>query len=91
MDIEKLSSGLENQEFTVDLTKLQILLLQFSIKNDIRQESILKRQIEIIEILKGKVGQELEDTVYSKTEELLKDIDKEMETYYYSLIQKLVE
>jgi len=90
MDSNKILEDLGNQDFNIDTTKLQIILLRHLIRADIKQDSILRKQIELKETLLGKTGQELEESVSSKFEILFDKIEEEYSAQYFSQIQKVV-
>lgn len=90
MDTNKLLEDLSNEDFKIDTIKLQILLFRYLIKADIKQDVILKKQIEIKEMLLGKTGQELEESILLKLEKLFEHIDDEYSVEYFSQIQKVI-
>ncbi|MBD3748446.1 MAG: hypothetical protein IE931_03020 [Sphingobacteriales bacterium] len=63
MDTDDILKKLDGDEFTIRPVDIQVMLLRYLIRVEINQSSILKRQIKIIEMLNGKTGQELEETV----------------------------
>ena len=67
MDIENL---LNNPKFNIDLRTLLMSIHSTNLINSYHLKAILKRQIEILELQKGKTEQELEDTVQSEIESL---------------------
>ena len=67
MDIEDL---LNNPEYNIDNGKLLLLIHQTNLTNNYHLKAILKRQIQILELQKGKTGQELETEVESQIESL---------------------
>lgn len=90
MDSNKILEDLDNQNFNIDSIKLQIILLKYLIRSDIKQDFILRRQIEIKEILQGKTGQELEEAVSLKFSSLFEIIEQEYSAEYHSQIGKVV-
>ncbi len=67
MDIEDL---MNNPKFNIDLGTLLMSIHSTNLMNSYHLKAILKRQIEILELQKGKTGQELEDKVQSEIESL---------------------
>ena len=67
MDIKDL---MNNPKFNIDLGTLLMSIHSSNLMNSYHLKAILKRQIKILELQKGKTGQELEDSVESEIESL---------------------
>ena len=67
MDIEDL---MKNPKFNIDLGTLLMRMHSANLMNGYHLKAILKRQIEILELQKGKTGQELNDVVESEIDSL---------------------
>ena len=70
MNFDDIKNSLNNPEFKIDIATFLLELKADSLMNSYKLDSILKRQIEILELQKGKTGQELENAVESKIEML---------------------
>ncbi len=67
MDIENL---MNNPNFKLDLGQLLVKIRVSQLNQGYHLKSILRRQIQILELHKGKTGQELDDAVQSEIERL---------------------
>ncbi|WP_298529433.1 hypothetical protein [uncultured Christiangramia sp.] len=67
MNIEEL---MNNPEFRIDIGSLLMRIHSENLMNSYHLKAILKRQIKILEIQKGKTGQELDDAIESEIESL---------------------
>ena len=67
MNIEEL---MNNPSFKIDISSFLIQMKIENLMNSYRSKAILKRQVEILELQKGKTGQELENAVESEIEML---------------------
>lgn len=67
MNIEEL---MNNPSFKIDIPSFLIQMKIENLMNSYRSKAMLKRQIEILEVQKGKTGQELENAVESEIEML---------------------
>ena len=70
MNFDDIKNELNNPEFKIDIATFLLELKADSLMNSYKLDSILKRQIEILELQKGKTGQELENAVESEIEML---------------------
>ncbi|AOW18675.1 hypothetical protein LPB03_14965 [Polaribacter vadi] len=70
MNFDDIKNSLNNPEFKIDIATFLLELKADSLMNSYKLDSILKRQIEILELQKGKTGQELENAVESEIEML---------------------
>jgi len=70
MNFDDIKNSLNNPEFKIDIPTFLLGLKADSLMNSYKLDSILKRQIEILELQKGKTGQELENAVESEVEML---------------------
>lgn len=70
MDFNDIKNELNNPNFKIDLVALLMRIHSENLMNGYHLKAILKGQIEIIEMQKGKTGQELDDSVSSKIENL---------------------
>ena len=67
MNIEEL---MNNPSFKIDIPSFLIQMKIENLMNSYRSKAMLKRQVEILELQKGKTGQELENAVESEIEML---------------------
>ncbi|AUC76876.1 MULTISPECIES: hypothetical protein [Flavobacteriaceae] len=67
MDIEDL---MNNPKFNIDLGTLLMSIHSTNLMNSYHLKAILKRQIQILELQKGKTGQELEESVQIEIDSL---------------------
>ncbi|MEP5936476.1 MAG: hypothetical protein ABJ218_15275 [Winogradskyella arenosi] len=70
MNFDDIKDELNNPKFNIDIPTFLLELKADSLMNSYKLDSILKRQIEILELHKGKTGQELENAVESEIEML---------------------
>ena len=70
MDFDDIKNELNNPNFNIDIGALLIRIHTGNLMNGYHLKAILKRQIEILELQKGKTGQELDDAVLSEIENL---------------------
>ena len=73
MNFDEIKNILNDPEYKIDIASFLIGLKSDSLMNGYKLDSILKRQIEILELQKGKTGQELDSAVESEIETLNKD------------------
>jgi len=66
MNFDDIKNALNNPEFSIDIPTFLLELKADSLINKYKLDSILKRQIELLELQKGKSGQELENAVESE-------------------------
>ena len=74
MNIEELLNDKNKLSFELNVGKTYVTLIELLTLNNAYLQSILKRQIEIQELIKGKSGQELEDDVTKKVSFLSESI-----------------
>jgi hypothetical protein len=67
MNIEDL---MNNPKFKIDIPTFLLDLKVNNLMNEYRSRAILKRQIHLLELQKGKTGQELENAVEKELEKL---------------------
>lgn len=67
MNIEYL---MNNPKFKIDIPTFLLDLKVNNLMNEYRSKAILKRQIDLLELQKGKTGQELENAVEKELEKL---------------------
>jgi hypothetical protein len=67
MNIEEL---MKNPKFKIDIPTFILEIKKETLMNKYVLNSILKRQVEILELQKGKTGQELENAVESELERI---------------------
>lgn len=72
MKINDIENELNNPTFKIDFSKFLLSIQTTNLMNSYHLKEILKRQIEILELQKGKTGQELESSVESELENLNK-------------------
>jgi hypothetical protein len=63
MNFDDMKKELNNPNFKIDIGTFLLSIHSTNLMNSYYLESILKKQVEIIEIQKGKTGQELEKSV----------------------------
>ena len=70
MNFDDIKNELDNPKFKIDIGTLLVSIQSTNLMNSYYLSSILKKQIEILELQKGKTGQELENSVQSELVEL---------------------
>ena len=70
MNFDDIKKELNNPEFKIDLSSLIFSIRSVTLLNNYHLQEILKKQIELIELQKGKTGQELDSAVESELESL---------------------
>lgn len=90
-DIDDIISNPSGQEFTVDVGLSLIRLIKLGSENKVYLRSILKRQVEIQEILKGSVGQELDSNVKDKIDILEDNIAKVARDDFDKILHKVLK
>ena len=70
MNFDDIKNELNNPTFKIDIGTFLINIHSTNLMNSYYLKSILKRQVEILELQKGKTGQELETSVKLEIEGL---------------------
>ena len=70
MNFDDIKNELDNPKFKIDIGTLLVSIQSTNLMNSYYLSSILKKQIEILELQKGKIGQELENSVQSELVDL---------------------
>lgn len=70
MNFDDIKNGLNNPNFKIDIASLLIRIHSDNLMNGYHLKAILKRQVEILELQKGKTGQDLDDAVENEIESL---------------------
>jgi hypothetical protein len=70
MNFDDIKNELDNPKFKIDIGTLLVSIQSTNLMNSYYLSSILKKQIEILELQKGKTGQELENSVQSELVDL---------------------
>lgn len=70
MNFDDIKKELNNPTFKINIGTLLVNIHSTNLMNSYHLKSILKRQVEILELQKGKTGQELESAVEIEIEEL---------------------
>lgn len=70
MNFDEIKDELNNPKFKIDFGTFLINMHSTNLMNNYYLKSILKRQVEILELQKGKTGQELETSVELEIERL---------------------
>jgi len=70
MNFDDIKNELNNPNFKIDITALLITIHSDNLMNGYHLKAILKRQVEILELQKGKTGQDLDDAVGNEIESL---------------------
>lgn len=91
MSDDLLNKLVDEDGLELDLAKVLFKILAMLDSNSHKIDSILKRQIEIIELLNGKVGEELDESVMEKLEDLLSNIQDTHEETFYELFQSVLK
>ncbi len=89
MTPEEILNNSGNQKHEVDLGVALIRILELGCYNKMYLRSILKRQIETQELIKG--GTEIEDKVLSRLEYLEKQISDIASQDYYDLVRTVLK
>jgi hypothetical protein len=66
MNFDDIKNELDNPNFKIDIGTLLVSIQSTNLMNSYYLSSILRKQIEILELQKGKTGQELESSVQSE-------------------------
>jgi hypothetical protein len=66
MNFDEIKNELNNPTFNIDIAKFLISIQSTNLMNSYYLQNILIKQTEILELQKGKTGQELEDAVSSE-------------------------
>lgn len=80
MNFNDIKNELDNPNFKIDIGNLLFSIQSINLMNNYYLSSILRKQIEILELQKGKTGQELESSVqaeFSDLQNLYSDFLKE--------------
>lgn len=70
MNFDDIKNELNNPTFKIDIGTFLVNIQSTNLMNSYYLQSILKKQIEILELEKGKTGQELENAVQSELTDL---------------------
>ena len=70
MNIDDIKNELNNPKFKIDIVALLFNIHKINLLNSYHLKSILKRQLVLLELQKGKQGQELESAVERELEAL---------------------
>jgi hypothetical protein len=70
MNFDDIKNELDNPNFKIDIGTLLVSIQSTNLMNSYYLSSILRKQIEILELQKGKTGQELESFVQSEFSDL---------------------
>jgi hypothetical protein len=70
MNFDDIKNELDNPNFKIDIGALLMNIHTTNLMNSYHLKSILKQQVEILELQKGKTGQELENSVELAIESL---------------------
>jgi len=76
--------------YQFDEGKFRLLLIELLLDNKTYLKSILIRQLEIQEALKGLKGQEMREAVDERFADLTEKIDEVSRKDFFSLVQKVV-
>ncbi len=91
MDLNEFLKNPDNKSFEVDIGISLLRIVEMTCRNQIYLRSILKRQLEIKEILNGKTESEFDESVKDKLFELetkILDLSKEK---YHKLLEKILK
>lgn len=70
MNFDDIKNELNNPSFKIDIGVFLMRMQTTNLMNSYYLKSILKRQVEILELQKGKIGQELDNAVELEIERL---------------------
>lgn len=70
MNFDEIQNELNNPNFKINIGTFLMHMHSTNLMNSYHLKSILKQQVEILELQKGKTGQELESAVELKIEKL---------------------
>jgi len=91
MDLNEFLNKTEKERvFALDISKIYIELINITNLNNVYLQSILKRQIEIKELLKGKIGQELDESALKELNDLTTNILDVAHTNFLKTVEGLV-
>ena len=76
MNFDNIKDELNNPNFKIDIGALLMRMHTINLLNNYHLKSILKRQFEILELQKGKTGQELDSSVELEIERLNDEYSK---------------
>lgn len=76
MNFDDINDELNNPSFKIDMGVLLMKMHTTNLINSYHLKSILKRQVEILELQRGKTGQELDNAVELEIERLNEEYSK---------------
>ncbi len=91
MDIDEFMNDKNEKGFNVNLGSALLRILEISNRNQRYIRTILQTQLEIKELIKGKVESDLDEGFYDKVHDLEKEIWKLSESDYHDLLDKVLD
>jgi len=91
MEIDDLMNDNNEIGFNVNVGNALLRILEISNRNQRYVRTILQTQLEIKELLKGKVESDLDDNFYDKVHDLEKKVWKLAESDYHDLLDKVLD
>jgi len=91
MDIDEFMNDKSEKGFNVNIGNALLRILEISNRNQRYIRTILQSQLEIKELLKGKVESDLDDNFYDKVHDLEKKVWKLAESDYHDLLDKVID
>ena len=91
MDIEEFLKNPEKVSHHLDYTNTLIKILEYNILNKVQLGAVIQNQVEIMELLKGSTGTELDDKVKDRLEHVYKCIDDAKNKEYYTILRDVLK
>ena len=88
--IEQLMSGINNQEYNLDITKLLLAILKLNIVNKNTIDFILNLLIDIKESVKGKTDSEIDEIFEDKISQIFSRVDESTEKAYHEILAQIL-
>jgi hypothetical protein len=91
MNIDEFMNDKSEKGFNVNVGNALLRILEMSTRNQRYVRTILKNQLEIKQLLKGKVESDLDENFYDKVHDLEKEIWKLGQEDYHKLLDNILD
>ena len=91
MDLDDIMKNPGKQKFNVDVGIALLRIIETNCTNNLYLQSILKRQLEIQESLKGEIGTGLDESVLERMKEIEESISKFSQEEYHKTLEKVLK
>ena len=91
MNLEEFMNNKSEKEFNVNVGNALLRILEMSTRNQRYIRTILKNQLEIKQLLKGKVESDLDENFYDKVHNLEQEIWKLGQEDYHKLLDNILD